>query len=108
MSSRSSVRDALLSLALVIAAVLGGCSSSSGSSADCSSLCSAAQSGKCTSIKGDCGKFCAALDAVDPKANCSSQYAAYESCLGSPETVCSTSCDSKSKALSDCIIPYCA
>jgi len=66
MRSQFSLLKACLSLALVTTAVLGGCGG--GSSADCTSLCSAAQTGNCTSIKGDCSKFCAALTAVDPTA----------------------------------------
>ena len=108
------MRLAGLGVVTVLAAVLGaatGCSSSSsgsGSGGDCTSLCTAAQAGKCTSIKGDCAKFCAAIGAVDGPANCSSQYSAYESCLGTPASVCANSCNAKESALTNCVTPYCA
>jgi hypothetical protein len=89
-----------------------GCSSSSSSGgsggADCTSLCSAAQGGNCTTIKGNCGNFCAALAAVYPAANCTSQYNAYEGCLGTTATVCNQNCTSQENALTNCVTPYCA
>jgi hypothetical protein len=90
--------------ALLVAIAMCGCSSSG---ADCTSLCNAAQQGNCTSIKGNCASFCSALGVVNSEASCSSQYSAYESCLGSPSTVCTTSCGSQQTALQDCVTPYC-
>jgi hypothetical protein len=84
-----------------------GGGSSGGSGADCVSLCSASQAGQCTTITGDCGTFCSALTVVDSEANCESEYDAYESCLGTPATVCGNSCGAQAQALQNCVDPYC-
>ena len=91
-----------------VAACSSSSSSGSSSGGDCGSLCRAAQAGNCTSIKGNCANFCAAIAAVNGPANCTSQYGAYESCLGTPATVCANSCSSKETALTNCLTPYCA
>ena len=106
MHSRTSLLKACLSLTLVAAAIICGCGGSSG--ADCVSLCNAGQAGKCTTISGDCGKFCAAVEIVAPEAGCSDQYSAYESCLDTPSTICSTMCNSQASALISCGTAYCA
>jgi hypothetical protein len=85
-----------------------GSSSSGSTGADCVSLCSAAQMGNCTTITGDCGTFCSALSVVDSEASCTSQFNAYESCLGTPATVCANSCGAQDQALQNCVNPYCA
>src|ERR1700722_17822571 len=66
MLSGSAFLKACFSVTVLAAATLGGCGGGSG--ADCVSLCQAAQAGKCTSISGDCGKFCAAVEVVAPEA----------------------------------------
>lgn len=106
----TSVPRACLALVAAFAAVVAcsSSSSSSGGTADCTSLCTAGQQGNCTSIKGNCANFCAALAVVYPEANCTSQYNAYESCLGSPATECNNQCGSQQGALTNCVTPYCA
>ncbi len=96
-------RFVTLFLALALALTFAGC----GGSGSCQSLCSEGQSGKCTSIKGDCGKFCDALNNVDDKAGCASLKDAYISCLNGKDNVCDTSCGSQESALSTCIGKYC-
>ncbi len=96
---------------MLVIAALTACGSSSGngggSGADCNSLCTAAQAGKCTTITGNCGQFCSALAALDSEASCGSEYDAYESCLGTPATVCGNSCGAQAMALENCLTPYC-
>jgi hypothetical protein len=105
-------RFALVFSLIILAngAGLVACSSSSSSSpgADCKSLCAAAQAGNCTTIKGDCGAFCSALVTVDSEASCTSQYNAYEACLGTPATVCANTCGAQESNLKACVTPYCA
>ncbi|MBX3228354.1 MAG: hypothetical protein KIT84_06860 [Labilithrix sp.] len=76
--------------------------------ASCTTLCSEAQAGSCTSIKGDCGAFCSALDSAGPKANCTAQRNAYQSCLNSRPSACQASCNGPERTLTECLLPYCA
>lgn len=78
-----------------------------GGDKSCSTLCSEAQLGSCTTITGDCGAFCSALDSASPKASCDGARNAYESCLSSGATACDKSCGSSEKALEDCLAKYC-
>jgi hypothetical protein len=78
-----------------------------GGDADCADLCTEAQAGDCTSVVGNCGSFCAALDGVQGDANCVSQRTAYESCLNEGDSVCVNDCDSEETALSNCIAAFC-
>jgi hypothetical protein len=94
-----------IATALALLVVTSACS---GGGKSCASLCTEAQAGKCTAIKGDCTKFCAALDAVKGPANCSSQYSTYQSCLSAKPTVCEASCTSDESALTNCVTPYCS
>jgi hypothetical protein len=100
----------IITLAMSASNVACSSSSSTGNSgnADCPSLCTAAQAGNCTTIKGNCESFCSALATVDSEASCASPYNAYESCLGTPSTVCSNSCGAQESALQNCVTPYCA
>jgi hypothetical protein len=84
-------------------ALVSGC----GSDPSCEDLCTEAQAGGCTTVTGNCGSFCAALDKVDGPANCESQRDAYESCLDSTPDVCDADCDAKESALSSCVGSYC-
>ena len=93
---------------MALLAILVVASACSGGGKSCTQLCTEAQAGKCTGIKGDCTKFCVALDAVKGPANCSSQYASYQSCLGAKPTVCEASCSSNESALTNCVTPYCS
>lgn len=74
---------------------------------DCEQLCTEAQAGDCTSIDGNCGSFCAALDDVDGDAGCTDERDAYEDCLNSDDAVCDASCGGAESALSSCITAYC-
>jgi hypothetical protein len=85
-----------------------GCSDDDSGGGDCTSLCTQAQAGSCTSITGNCGNFCTALAAVNGPASCASQYSAYISCLNTGVTVCANSCDGQESALSTCVGTYCA
>jgi hypothetical protein len=115
MLAGSCLLRACLSLTLLATAVLGGCGSSSssgggslnGTTQNCTDLCTAAQNGNCTTIRGDCGQLCAALAVVAPEGSCVAQYNAYHSCLGTPATVCSNSCGSQESALGSCLTTYC-
>lgn len=96
-------------VALVLSALLGlylaaGCGSGG---KDCSSLCKEGQAGKCTSIKGDCDKFCGSLEALAGPANCTSQKSAYLNCLGKAPAACATSCGSEESATTTCYVKYC-
>jgi len=106
MRSGSAFIKGCFSVALVVAAAIAGCGGGSG--ADCVSLCQAGQAGSCTTISGDCGKFCAAVEVVAPEAGCSDQYNTYETCLGTPSTICSTMCNSQASALISCGTAYCS
>jgi hypothetical protein len=103
------MRMAILGASLLVA-VLAACGSSTSSSsgADCTSLCNAAQMGNCTTITGNCGTFCSSLSTVVSEASCTSAYNSYESCLGTPATVCANSCGAQDQALQNCVNPYCA
>lgn len=97
-----------LTTSLVIALGLALTACDGGSSTDdCINLCTEAQAGDCTSVTGNCGSFCTALDAVQGPANCVSQRDTYESCLESGVNVCDTNCDAAETALEGCIIDYC-
>jgi hypothetical protein len=101
-------RVVVVSLVFVVALFASaGCSDDSGGG-DCSSLCTQAQAGSCTTISGNCGNFCSALGAVTGPASCTSQYNAYEGCLGSGATACATDCDAQENALTTCVATYCA
>jgi hypothetical protein len=94
----------LATLALGLGAA---CGSDGGGSKSCATACSEGQAGKCTAVKGDCGKFCAALDVLAAPANCGSQKDAYQSCLNKTATVCAASCDAQESATRQCYIAYC-
>ncbi len=61
-----------LTMIVVGAFLLVGCGGKS-----CTTLCEEAQAGKCTSIKGDCTKFCAALEAEYSPANCATMASSF-------------------------------
>ena len=97
----------ILTVSGLCLAPLGCGDDGGGGDKSCSSLCSQAQAGSCTSIKGDCGKFCSALDAAQGPANCTSQRNAYQSCLSAGVTVCGSSCGTQESALTTCVGLYC-
>ncbi len=89
---------------LVLGSVLlAGC----GGGRDCADLCTEGQAGSCTSITGNCGSFCGALDDVEDSSGCASQRGAYEACLDASDNVCDVDCDAKESALSSCVGSYC-
>jgi hypothetical protein len=101
-------RVLVVSLVVVVALFASaGCSDDSGGG-DCTSLCTQAQAGSCTAITGNCGNFCSALNVVAGPASCTSQYNAYQGCLGAGATACASSCDSQESALTTCVGTYCA
>jgi hypothetical protein len=89
-------------IALVLALILGACGDKS-----CEELCEEAQAGDCTSVNGNCGTFCSALDTVEGPSNCADERSTYESCLNGTDAVCDANCDSQESALSSCIQAYC-
>lgn len=93
----------ILSSTVVALSLISGCASDP----SCEDLCAEGQAGNCTSITGNCGSFCAALDKVQGPANCESQRDAYQSCLDSKPDVCDADCDAKERALSSCVGAYC-
>jgi hypothetical protein len=90
---------AVLPLSAWLAAT--GCSSK-----DCVTLCQEGQAGTCTAIKGDCARFCDALDTVEDPSGCVDQRTAYEECLND-KTVCDATCDDQESALGVCVAVYC-
>jgi hypothetical protein len=97
----------VLCVAMGWAAVSYGCSEDDGRNASCSVLCAEAQAGSCTSISGNCGTFCSAMDAIYSTAGCTSQHDAYIDCLNQGANACAVSCDSQETALSGCLTTYC-
>ncbi len=91
-------------LCLVVA-----CGSDDGTdTGECVDLCSDAQAGSCTSITGSCTTFCNALDGVQDESGCTSDRAAYQSCLSGGVDVCDNNCDAAEGALEDCLTDFCA
>jgi hypothetical protein len=101
------MKRVMMMLAALALGLSAACGSDSGGDKSCTSACSEGQAGSCTSIKGDCGKFCAALDALASPANCGTQKEAYRSCLNKTATVCAASCDAAESAMSQCYTVYC-
>jgi hypothetical protein len=73
---------------------------------DCASLCTEAQQGNCTSIKGDCTKACDAAEAIRLDSGCGTQEDAYIDCLNQGP-VCEQSCSSRENDYGTCVIAYC-
>lgn len=75
---------------------------------DCESLCQEAQDRDCTTISGDCGQACAALDSVAEPSGCESQIDAYLDCSCEGD-VCTTEsrCASQENAAASCVASYC-
>jgi hypothetical protein len=97
---------ALLTVLSVLAllAAAAGC----GGGRDCKGYCQEAQAANCTSIKGDCGAFCNALESVSSSGGCQSQKDAYNSCLESgPLCETDSRCSSQSNAAGTCAAKYC-
>lgn len=92
---------------LAAAALLGLVGTGCGGDKDCTELCQEGQAGNCTIIKGDCGKFCAALDNVKSAAGCAGQVDAYIDCLNTGANACDTSCTSQENAMELCLGAYC-
>ncbi len=90
-------------LVIVFAVLLGAC----GGDKSCEELCTEAQAGGCTSIEGNCGSFCAALDTIESASGCGDEQSAYESCLNGTDNVCDASCDAQENALAACAQAYC-
>ncbi len=87
---------------VLLAMLLGACGDKT-----CEELCQEGQAGDCTSIRGNCNSFCAALDAVDDPSGCTDERSAYESCLNTTENACDAECDAKENALESCLRVYC-
>lgn len=108
------IRAALLLRILgtaIVAVSLAACGDDGdegGRSADCTTLCTEGQQGNCTTIKGDCGQFCTALDRAAPTAGCKDKRDAYISCLNGDSNVCNVNCDSSESALEQCMGLWCA
>jgi hypothetical protein len=100
------MKQAWMIMALILAAAAVGCDDDTGT-AGCVNLCSEAQAGHCTSITGDCGAFCNALDGVQGPSGCTSQREAYQGCLNDGATACAGDCGSQESALSSCVGLYC-
>ena len=94
-------------VAIGLAAISSGCSEDGGRNASCSTLCAEAQAGSCTSITGNCGAFCSALDAVYPPAGCTSQHDTYLDCLNQGANACAVTCTAAENALTGCLTTYC-
>jgi len=90
---------------------LGACGSDGedgdGDTRSCEALCSEAQAGSCTTVQGDCGDFCAALDRATPKAGCPDAPDDYQGCLSETANVCDADCTSEESALESCVTSYC-
>lgn len=74
---------------------------------DCEELCREGQEGGCTTIQGNCGSFCGALDSVEGPGGCADERDSYESCLNEQDDVCDASCGLYENALSSCVQAYC-
>lgn len=99
-------------LLTLIFGTFAGCDSAGGGGGQrsCVDLCSEAQAGDCTAITGDCGDFCAALEAVkvESRAGCDAEADAYATCESSQANVCDPpGCGTEEQALIDCMQPYC-
>ena len=91
---------------------LGACSSDDeggdgGEARSCEALCNEGQAGDCTTVTGDCGDFCAALDRAAPKAGCPDAPDDYQACLSETPNACDADCDSTESALESCLTSYC-
>lgn len=88
--------------AVLALAVLPACG------ADCESLCQEAQDRDCTTISGDCGRACDALDSIADPSGCESQIDAYLDCSCDGD-VCTTEsrCASQENAAASCVASYC-
>ena len=75
---------------------------------DCESLCQEAQDRDCTTISGDCGQACGALDSIAEPSGCESQIDAYLDCSCEGD-VCTTEtrCASQENAAATCVASYC-
>lgn len=89
-------------LLVAFVVLLGACGDKS-----CEELCEEGQAGDCTSIEGNCGNFCGALDAVDDPSGCGDERSAYEDCLNETDNACDAECDAQENALSSCVTAYC-
>jgi hypothetical protein len=91
-----------IALAVVLAALVQGCGGKS-----CVDLCTQAQAGSCTSVRGNCSSFCNALGEVKGPASCGTAYDEYQTCLSRGSDVCANSCGSQESALTTCVTTYC-
>ncbi len=89
-------------LVIAFAVLLGACGDKS-----CEELCEEAQAGDCTSIEGNCGNFCGALDDVEGPSGCGDERSSYEACLNETDNVCDAGCGLQENALSSCVQAYC-
>lgn len=76
-------------------------------SKDCVELCEEGQAGDCTTVDGDCGAFCGALDRVKEPAGCGSAYDDYDGCLNGSSAVCDSDCGLEEATLQQCVGSYC-
>jgi len=107
--TRLMTRFALISMAALCLGACGGDDDDKGGrSASCPTLCTEAQAGTCTSIKGDCSAFCTALDRAAPTAGCKDKRDAYINCLNGGENACAVNCDSSETAIEQCMGVWCA
>ncbi len=95
-----------LVLALLLLSVLVGPSACGDDEGDCVSTCEDAQARDCTSIRGDCGDFCAALFSVEEPSSCGDERADYQACLDD-QGICSGSCGATESNLESCVGTYC-
>ena len=72
----------------------------------CVPLCEAGQAGGCTSITGDCGAFCGALQAIEDASGCADERLTYESCL-EVTGACGGRCDGQETLLTRCVSDWC-
>ena len=94
-------------VALTMGVVIGLASACSGGGKGCATLCSEAQAGSCTAVKGNCTNFCAAANTVKGPAGCGTQYDSYQTCLNAKPRVCDTACNSQENAFTQCMTAYC-
>jgi|HubBroStandDraft_6_1064221.scaffolds.fasta_scaffold474098_1 hypothetical protein len=96
-------------LSLPTAGLLGaGCSS--GTAAECTSLCEAEQ--KCAGVTTDCASACAEADTLASTTGCTGPYDDWVSCEDGLSSLCDPNpddppCTTQSNALNACVGVYC-
>jgi hypothetical protein len=91
----------------VAVALLTSLAACGGNGKSCTDLCTSAQAGSCTAIRGSCASFCGALDAVQGPAGCTGQRNEYQTCLSVGTNVCANSCTTEETALANCVQTFC-